>query len=360
MRKVHISSVQAGERLAKPIFMENGNVLLGTGVELNDRFIQRLGNLGIDMIYIEDKHTMDLIPDEVVRDETRKKAVEAVHKTMTGLMDMKNVKGRAAVPEIGSTFRTVFGSILQDLATRKDVLVNLSSLHTMEGYLFHHSVNVAVLAGIIGIAKGYNQSQLSDLGVGALLFDIGMTSVPKEIWNKNGPLTEAERKRVQLHTEDGFNLLRSQFDVSLLSAHCALQHHERFDGHGYPRGLQQKEIHEYAQIVAIADVYDALTSPRTHRVRYTPSEAIEFLFASGNQYFDVDLVRLFCRHISIYPVASTVLLNTGQTAVVSSVNPNSVQRPTVRVIKEADGSEPAEPYEIDLHEEYSYTISKTL
>ncbi|ANE45945.1 metal-dependent phosphohydrolase [Paenibacillus swuensis] len=360
MRKVHISSVRPGEKIAKPLFTETGSVLLGVGVELNDRYIERLKNLGIDTVYIEDVHTEDLFPEDSIRDETRNKAVEAVHKTMTGLMDVKSVKGRASVPEIGNTFRKVFGTIMQDLSTRKEVLVNLSNMHTMDGYLFHHSVNVAVLSGIIGIAKGYNQSQLADLGVGALLFDVGMMNIPKEVWNKNGPLTDDERGLVQRHAEDGYNMLRNQFDVSLLSAHCALQHHERYDGHGYPRGISGKDMHEYAQIVAIADVYDALTSPRLYRKRYSPSEAIEFLFASGNQYFDLDLVRLFCRHISIYPIASTVELNTGQVGVVSAVNPNSVQRPTIRILKEADGTDVASPYEIDLHAHYSYMITKTL
>jgi HD-GYP domain-containing protein (c-di-GMP phosphodiesterase class II) len=229
----------------------------------------------------------------------------------------------------------------------------------MDGYLFHHSVNVAVLAGVLGISKGYNQSQLADLGVGALLFDIGMTRLPKELCNHNGVLSEGDRKRMQQHTEDGFNLLRTQHDVSLLSAHCALQHHERYDGTGYPRGLAQNDIHEYAQIVAICDVYDALTSPRMHRKRYTPSEAIEFLFAAGNQYFSLDLIRLFCRHISIYPIATTLELNTGQVGVVSSVNPNAVQRPTVRILQEADGSLVKSPYEIDLNKDYHYVITRS-
>lgn len=303
---------------------------------------------------------MDIFPEDIIRDETRKQAVETVYKTMTSLMDHKNVKGRAAIPEIGNTFRKVFGNIVQDLISNKDVLVNLSSMHIMDGYLFHHSVNVAVMAGILGISRNYNQSQLFDLGVGALLFDIGMTNVPKELWNRKGELTEEERKRVQYHTEDGFNMLRYQYDVSLLSAHCALQHHERYNGQGYPRGITHKDMHEYAQIVAIADVYDALTSSRMYRKRYSAAEAIEFLFASGNHYFDLELVKQFCKHISIYPIASTVELNTGQIGVVSAVNPNFIQRPVVRIIREADGSEVKSPYEIDLNTQYQYMVVKTI
>lgn len=360
MRKVQVNTAKAGDKIAKPIYLENGSVLLGIGVELTERFIDRLKGLGIDVIYIEDARTEGIMPDDVLRDETRKKAMETVHKTMTGLLDNKMVKGRIVVPEIGSTFRGVFKSILDDLTSRKDVLVNLANIQVADGYLFQHSVNVAVLAGIIGIAKGYNRSQLEELGVGALLFDVGMTMLPKELLNRKSPLNEEEKKRMQHHTEDGFNLLRYQYDISLLSAHCALQHHERFNGTGYPRGLKGNEIHEYAQIVGIADVFDALTSPRPYRERFYPNEAIEYLFAAGNSDFDLNLIRLFCRHISIYPIASTVLLNTGQTAVVSGADPVASHRPQVRIIQEADGSAPASPYEIDLRNHVSITIVKTL
>ncbi|MFD2369252.1 HD-GYP domain-containing protein [Brevibacillus sp. GCM10020057] len=362
MKKLHISSVKPGDVVAKSVFLENGNVLLGHGVELTARYIDRLVTLGIDTLYIKDKHTEDIIPEEAIRDETRKEAVEAVYKTMTTLMDQPQIKRRTSLPDFGNTFQKVFREIITDLSGRPDILVNLSHLHVLDGYFFHHAVNVAVLAGVIGLAKGYNQQQLMDLGIGALLFDIGMTQVPQELWSKKMELNAEERKRLRYHTEDGFNILRSQHNISLVSAHCALQHHERYDGSGYPRQLEGQQIHEYARIVAIADFYDALTSPRPFRNSYTPSEATEFLFAAGNSYFDMDLLRLFLQHVAIHPIASTVQLNTGHVGVVSHVNPLAVNRPTIRILQEPDGSPVACPYEINLcdKEWMSVTIVKTL
>ncbi|TYP70323.1 HD-GYP domain-containing protein [Paenibacillus methanolicus] len=358
MRKAHITSVKPGDKLGRTVFQENGNVLLGEGVELTQRFIDRLENLGIDMLYIQDDMTEDLEPSSAIQDETRRKAMNEVHKTMTTLMDTHKTKGRTVAPELGRTFRTVFGQMMQDLSARQDMLVSLTNIQAMDSYLFNHSVNVAILAGIMGVAKGYNRNQLEELGVGALLFDVGMTQVPKELLAKAAFLSEAERGVVQKHAEDGFNLLRAQHDVSLLSAHCAFQHHERFDGSGYPRKIRGDEIHEYAQIIAIADVYDALTSPRPHRKRHTPTEAIEFLFAAGNTYFDVNLIKMFCKHISIYPIATTVLLSSGQIAVVSANNPLAVHRPTVRIIREADGNPPAAAYDIELKDSNNLLIVK--
>ncbi|MFC4779597.1 HD-GYP domain-containing protein [Paenibacillus sp. GCM10023252] len=360
MRKVQIALIKPGDKLAKPVLQENGNVLLGAGVELNERFIARLRNLGIDTLFIEDELTEGIEPQDTLRDETRKHAAETIYKTMNTFRDQVGVKGRAIAPDMGRNFRKIFGEIMQDLATRETMLVNLTSIQVTDAYLFQHSVNVAALAGIIGIAKGFNRNQLEELGIGALLFDIGMTKVPKSLLNHGGALTDTDRKLIQSHTSEGFDILRKYHDISLVSAHCALQHHERYDGSGYPRGLKKDEIHLYAQIVGLADVYDALTSPRPYRKRYTPTEAIEFLFAAGGTYFDFELIKLFCRHISIYPVATTVLLSSGQTGVVSANNELALHRPTIRIIQEPDGSKPRGLIEIDLKNELSISIVKEL
>ncbi|MDQ0115729.1 HD-GYP domain-containing protein [Paenibacillus harenae] len=360
MRKVQIELVKPGDKLAKPIFQDNGNVLLGEGIELNDRYIDRLRTLGIDFLFVEDGKTVDIIPEETVRDETRKQAVDAIYKTMNAFKEPNNLKGRTIAPDMGRTFRSVFGQIMSDLSTRPNLLVNLTSIHSKDAYLFQHSFNVAVLAGIMGIAKGFNRNQLEELGIGALLFDIGMTKVPDSVLGRKGRLTPEEFAFVRNHTTEGFDILRKYHDISIVSAHCALQHHERFNGSGYPRGLKGSEIHMYGQIVGLADTFDALTSPRPHRKRYTSSEAIEFLFAAGGTFFDIDLIKLFCKHISIYPVATTLQLSTGQIGVVSENNELAVHRPRIRIIKEADGTEPKSPYEIELKDMLHITIVNEL
>jgi len=360
VRRTHVSEARSGARLARPIWTETGSILLGVGVELSDRYLERLQQMGVDYIYVEDKRTSDIIPEDVLNDDTRRHSVETVHRTMTALMNKHSGKKYLAVKDMGTTFRNLFKTILTELPNRGDVVVNLVNMHVRDGYLFHHAVNVAVLSGILGIAKGYNREQLLDLGVGALLFDIGMTVFPDNLWKIRTELTAEQRSRLQKHTEEGYHILRREYDISLLSAHCALQHHERFNGTGYPRGLKGKDIHEFAQIVAIADVYDALTSARPYRKRYSPSEAIEFLYANGNEWFDLELIKLFCKYIAIYPVATTVRLNTGQIGVVSHIDPKITHRPVVRVIQEADGSDVLPPYEIDLRKQMNITIVHTL
>lgn len=361
MRKVHIHSLPDKPILAKPIFTEGGNVLLGAGVQLTERLIARLETLGIDQVFIEDAHTDDIIPEDVISDRTRKKAVDLVHSTLTGMINHPQIKGaKTNNTPIGGSYREVFSSIVDDLLSQKELMVNLNQINSLDSYMFHHSVNVAVLSGIIGITLGYNRNQLLELGTGALLFDIGMTKIPREIWNKKGPLTEEEKKIVKTHTIEGYQILKNQHDISLLSAHVALQHHERYNGEGYPRGLKGDAIHEYARIVAIADVYDALTSPRLYRARYSPSEAIEYLLANGNSLFDLRILQKFAKHIAIYPVATTVILSTDQMGVVTQVHQDAINRPTIRIIKEASGQPVNPPYEIDLRQHLDVVIKSQI
>lgn len=360
MKRMHIDQVSPGDIIAKTIFQDNGNVLLGSGMELTDRYIHRLRNMGVDYVYIEDPLTEGVVPEEPISDATRNEAVKEISATMNAFKNNDLSKGRIIAPNIGKNFRDIFGSIMTDLSSRENILVNLTSIHSLDSYLFQHSVNVAVLAGIIGLAKGLNRTQLEELGVGALLFDIGMTKMPEKIIKESGELTKAERALLETHPREGFEILRKYHDVSLVSAHCAYQHHERFDGSGYPRGLKGNDIHLYAQIVGLADMYDALVSPRPYRKRYRTSEAIEFLFAAGGTYFDHELIKLFCSHISIYPIATMLLLNTGQTVVVVENSELALHRPIVRVVKEADGSVPKIPYQFDLKNELHITILKEL
>lgn len=360
MKKMHIDLVEPGDVISKTIFQENGNVLLGAGMELTARYIQRLRNMGIDYLFIEDPLTEGITPEEPISDATRSAAVSEVYETMNAFKSNDLSKGKIIAPNIGKNFKDIFGSIMSDLSSRENIIVNLSSIHSLDSYLFQHSVNVAVLAGIIGLAKGLNRYQLEELGIGALLFDIGMTKMPEKLLNRTEKLTKEERALLETHPKEGFDILRKYHDISLVSAHCALQHHERYNGSGYPRGLMGNDIHLYAQIVGLADMYDALISPRPYRKRYRTSEAIEFLFAAGGTYFDHELIKLFCSHISIYPIATMLLLNTGQTVVVVQNSELALHRPVVRVVREADGSVPKTPYQFDLKNELHITIVKEL
>src|SRR5690606_6716239 len=218
MKRMHIDLVSSGDIIAKTIFQENGNVLLGSGMELTERYIRRLRSMGIDYVFIEDPLTEGVVPDEPISDATRNAAVNEVYIAMNAFKNNDLSKGKVIAPNIGKNFRDVFGSIMSDLSSRENILVNLTSIHSVDSYFFQHSVNVAVLAGIIGLAKGLNRTQLEELGIGALLFDIGMTKMPDKILKQSGELTKEERALLETHPKEGFDILRKHHDISLVSA----------------------------------------------------------------------------------------------------------------------------------------------
>ncbi|HEU4965670.1 MAG TPA: HD domain-containing phosphohydrolase, partial [Bacilli bacterium] len=264
MHMVATGTLQAGAILGKPIYMSNGNVLLAAGKELSPAMIQRLIDLGITQVYIQDPRTDDLIVQEAVSDETRNRAVKQVYSSFSQMIESRKWKRTVANPRLGREFRQAFEDILYDLQANKQAMIHLSNIYSTDNYLYSHSVNVGIYSAALGMALGLKRDELIDLGIGAMLHDIGKTQIPMEILMKPGKLTDEEYETMKDHSSLGYLMLKDQPDIPLLSAHCALQHHERLDGTGYPRGLKDSEIHLYGQIVGIADVYDALTTNRVY------------------------------------------------------------------------------------------------
>jgi Rne/Rng family ribonuclease len=192
------------------------------------------------------------------------------------------------------------------------------------------------------------QLRLRDLGVGALLHDVGKLMVPQEIVNKTDRLTAGELAEVRKHAMYGFEALRKNPDVNLISAHCAFQHHERYDGSGYPRSLQNSDIHQFAQIVALADVYDALTADVSYRPAVSVYEALAIITRGAGSYFDPALVESFVANIAPYPIGSVVRLSDNRVGVVVDISQDCKTNPVVRVIADENKRRVNELVEIDL------------
>lgn len=348
MRLLSLKQVRPGMKLGRTVFTDDGKVLLGAGMTLNQRLIDGLARTGVDSIYIDDPRTQDIVVEDLIRPETRQLAVETIQKTVKQIANSNKLSRRISVKDMGMHFQQAFISILNDLMSNQQILLNITNITSHSGAMYHHAVNVAVLATAVGMSLGYNRKQLMELGVGAMLHDIGKIELPAELHGKNTRWTAEEMEIAKQHTTNGFNILRKQRDISLLSAHIALQHHERLDGSGYPQGLKGKQIHEYAQIVAICDIYDSLTTPRPWRKRFMPQDALEYLLGSGGHLFEHHLIEAFRNHIAIFPVGSGVVLNTGESGVVCKVDPLYCQRPTIRVLKDGRGNDLRMPYEVDL------------
>lgn len=352
MRRIAVEKLKSGMVVARTIYDANARALLQAGIILEDAYIKRLNELGIRSIYVKDPILFDIDIPEAISETTRLKTIKEIKTNFVNIENNLKLNIRSV--------KSLVDNILDELLASHDTLIHLTDLRTYDDYTFGHSVNVAILSIMTGISLGYHDFKLKELGLGAILHDIGKTKIDKYILNKPDDLTSEEYEEIKNHPAYGFAILRNYDDMPLLSAHIAYQHHERWDGQGYPRNLEGEEIHEYARIVAVADVYDALIADRPYRPAYTVNQALTVLKRMSNTYLDQEMVNALISNIAVYPIGSIVELNTGDIAIVVDVNRNAPTRPVLNVIYHKTTQKLCSPHEIDLSKLTTIIIKKSL
>lgn len=340
MRLISVDHVKPHMLLARNIYDAQGRILLAKGVILSDNFIQRLKNLGIFSLYVDDGNTSGIEIEDVVAEKTRVEAVQATREAIAQIKTGAIVTSRK--------LQKAVTDIIDDLLTNREIIIHLTDIRSIQDYTFGHSVNVCILAVMTGLSLGYNPLRLKELGSGALLHDVGKARVKESLLTSDRIYSPEEFMQMQQHTNYGFEILRKAENISSIAAHVAWQHHERYNGKGYPRGLEKENIHEFARIVAIADVYDALTTDRPYRKRMLPYEVVEIIRCSGGIDFDPDVVNYFIKNIAVFPLGCLVWLNTGHKGVVVSVKKDFPTRPAVRLITDEKGRSVKDGQVIDL------------
>lgn len=358
MRLVPVQMLQNGMKIGKKIFSMEGVTLLAEGVELTDKLIRRLKEIDIGYVYIQDKWTEDIIIPDVLHEETRRKAMHAIRSNFQRISDSSNSASiTGGYRHLGRDFSAVMDSILEDLGSQELPMIMLMDMNTTDHFLYKHSLNVCVYTLILGAASGMTQDQLKVLGIGSLLHDIGKTQIPVKVLMKPGKLDDEEFKQMQNHTNIGYQILKGESDIPLLAAHCALQHHERLNGTGYPRGLKGSEIHEFAQYLGMADSFDAMTSHRVYKPAMLPHQAMEVLYTGSGTLFDQHKLEIFRDKVAIYPPGLSVRLSTGESGVICKIHPMMPHRPVVRVMTGCNGEALRAPYDLDLTKVLSTVIT---
>lgn len=213
----------------------------------------------------------------------------------------------------------------------------LTTLKELSEYTAIHCINVCILSLTFGRHLGLSEAELRNLGIGALLHDVGKARTPPEILEKPGPLTEEEFEIIKRHPEDGYRLLSDARHMSRQILDIIRLHHERMDGSGYTFGHSGDDIPLHVRLVSIIDAYDAMTSDRVYQNAKSPDMALKTLYDARGQRFDNRLVEHFIRCIGIFPVGSVVELDTGAIAVVVAQNPNASLQPTILFLRTPDG-----------------------
>ncbi|MGD8566883.1 MAG: HD-GYP domain-containing protein [Gammaproteobacteria bacterium] len=228
--------------------------------------------------------------------------------------------------------KALVSDLANDIVENPTALIWLTQLKNRDEYTSIHSLNVCILSLFFGRSLQLGSQQLNELGLGALLHDIGKLRVPLAILNKPGALTDEEFEIMKKHTTDGYNLLKDKPEIGRPSLDIIQHHHERIDGGGYPFGLEDEQIGLYSKIVKIVDVYDAVTSKRAYHNEIPPYHALNCIYSERDTAFDEKLVQQFLKHMGIYPVGSTVELSTGEIGVVTTVNEKRHLTPTLLLV----------------------------
>lgn len=313
MRYITIDKAENGMTLAKSLFDDSDRVLVGRGTTLTTDYIEKLETRGFGGFYIEDELSKDIHIEETISLELRSRAVKTLKECdVDAMVDI----AKAIVDEIRSA------------AT---LTLDMIDLRNFDDYTYKHSVNVSVLSTVIGMGMNLREAELVDLCAAALLHDLGKLNIAPEVINKPGFLTSEEYELIKTHSRLSYDLIKDKWNIAATTKAAVLEHHENEDGSGYPLGLSNEDIHRYAKIIHVADVYDALTTKRPYKKAYSIPEAMEYLMGSCGRLFDKQIVEAFMDYVPIYPKGVTISLSDGQEGIVVENSRFRTLRPIVRL-----------------------------
>lgn len=374
MKKVLVSELKPGMRYTQPVYIDSNNVLVGANVPIKEADIKRL--LKWDIREVEtDGEVITAEIAESMKVSTRE--LDAIIESYNSMLDMKErlvqVHDQAclAVSKAYTAIRNnrVFTTneleaavegIYRILSENRNVFLFMHLVQSNKDTVTIHAVNSTFYAMLIGIAMKYPKNKLKDLGLGMLMLNSGMIQIPAYIMHKQSDLTDRELTQIKSHPILGYRASKELGNLPEYAALISLQHHEQYDGKGYPKGLKGTEISEQARIASIADNYEALIEKRSYRDKQFFYQAMKNLVSDGAKKFDPVILRLFISVLSVYPVGSVVQLNRRGTGIVIGTVPSKPLRPIVRLILDESGSRIDDLTIVNLIEDQTLYIVKTL
>ncbi|MHB9028543.1 MAG: HD-GYP domain-containing protein [Candidatus Latescibacterota bacterium] len=350
VKKIDIRKLRVGMSIASPIYKERDNrrilLLAENTLIINEGQIRRLIAAGIFSVEIDTEKGTDTFTTllnqkkwEELAKTTDDPAVTEVtvarhtHVFITSVASIitSNMTSRALVGE-NRVAMALRGS-METVENNVDLLLAMIRLRGLNEYTYTHSVNVAILCISLGIHLGMDSDDVIRFGTGVLLADLGMTSYPSAMTRRPSGLSRQEREELSKHPVYTVEFLQKVGIEDAVAARVILQHHERFDGSGYPMGLAGEDISALARLFAIADVYDAMTSPRPHRSGIPPYLALAEILRAAGTLYDPEMAEVFIKHMGVFPVGSMVELTGGQFAIVAAANREDPLRPVVILLR---------------------------
>lgn len=354
--------VRYGERLEADVYDAQGVLLLKAGEIVQQKhWVPWLEGRNTGPALLQ-QYQASIAPGDVSSHASRLDIRQAQADILSQQTEVARVAKQEAVSAVASVFdrilqkeqidvgilRSVVSSMVTSLVKDSRALLSMALIKNVDDYTHTHSVNVCVLATCLSMRVGH-ASDTEDIGIGGLVHDIGKIETPSDILRKPGPLNSAEAYVIRQHPTIGARVLANSGGFSPVSILCARDHHEWVNGRGYPSGKNACEICTQAQIVSIADVYDALTTDRPYRPALSPQQALTLMTRKLSDAFAPDLLRSFVSMVGYHPVGSTINLVNGYGAVVLQNNPADPSKPVlVQTVTAPDGTLVRQRHFIDL------------
>ncbi|WP_142413947.1 HD-GYP domain-containing protein [Hathewaya massiliensis] len=349
MKLVSVNDLNGTEVLWKDILDYEGKVLLSAGTVLNKAHIEKLKNNGIYAIKVEDDYEFNL--KWKFKDEYMNTLKTSVIKNMPILFD-NLVDG-----DYDNSYKYIEDvySIVDHIIHQGSITTNLFQIKSYDEYTYVHCVDTCIMATFLGYSMNINKANLRNLAVAALLHDIGKTKIPTSIINKKSKLSNNEFEIIKKHPMYGKQILQSMKKIHPDIISGVAEHHERFDGKGYPFGIKGYNICKFARIISICDVFTAVSANRSYRERFSPTDAYELILSCSGTAFDPTLVEHFRKTFFVYPLGCRLKLSNGLEGIVIEQNKFFPDRPIVRIIS-PDSTVQSNPFDMDLLKETTLTV----
>ena len=352
MRRIKTEQIRGREILAKDIYSAGGVVLISEGTILKKEYVEKLLELKVTDVFVEDEISKEIRVQDITEEKIREKCSEKLEETLERFSYTSGNELRElskVVPEIMESV------LLQD-----EVIYTISNVRSHSKSLYEHSLSVAALSVLIAVRAGYSQTEAKEIAMGALLHDIGFTSVKEKY--QGLILSEQEekvQKEIKRHVVYGYIEVEQQDWISSTSREIILYHHERLDRSGYPFHMSKDKIKPQVRLVAICDAFDNMVYGNLEERRKV-YEAVEEILTNAGTKFDAELVNIFLASVAIYPTGSMVCLNTGKNAIVLKQNADNPTRPVVRIVEQNQEGEWERKEEKDLAKELDFFITDTI
>lgn len=345
MHLKRVTDIEPGMIAGTDLYDCAGDCILHSGGSIQKSHCEVLAQLGVEEIYIrgiDEEDAGDNIFSGVLYREAHSAFTEFSH-------SITSHAGGERLESSLDQIEKLVEKLVDFLKANDGIIISYLPFSPSREHLSYHCINVCIYSLLAGVELGFEREKLLGMGVGALLHDIGLLLLERELHPRED---EFSRRDIMEHSWRGYELLKRDSRMRLESLYVILQHHERFDGSGYPQGLKGGDIPDICRVVAIADCYDALTTNRTYRPRIMPSEAVQFIRNSAADGFDQVMAAALFSRLCLYPVGLHVALNNGKSGYVVAGRTGAPSRPVVRI------QEYGRTTDYDLSREYALFIER--